>query len=117
MAGINGNHTWLIAEAEAAGIAAIDDHTPSENHDTIFFPQSHREFLPVEEILAYRVPPAHVAPSVAEGVVLKEEVILAFEVDEAVRIVSPVFLRREMDAGAVRLFISLGEVGKSKNYK
>ncbi len=80
----------------------------------VFFPQRHREFLPVEQILAYRVPPAHVAPDVAEGVVLKEEMILAFEVDEAVRIVSPVFFRREVELGAVRLFVSLAEGGKSK---
>jgi hypothetical protein len=34
---------------------------------------------------------------IAEGVVLEEEMIFAFEVDEAVGIVGPVFLRRKVN--------------------
>ena len=66
----------------------------------IMMPFSSRErdgqFLPMHEIAADGVAPAHVAPRVAEGVVLEEEVVFAFEVDEAVGIVGPVAGRGEM---------------------
>src|SRR3954447_10536151 len=59
----------------------------------------------MHEITAHRVPPGHVAPRVAERVVLVEEVILALVVDEPVRIVHPVLRRGEMHLRAIRLAV------------
>jgi hypothetical protein len=63
------------------------------------------EFVPVEEIGADGVAPAHVSPLVAEGVVLEEEMVLALEVDEAVGVVGPVLGRGEVDLRAVGLIV------------
>jgi hypothetical protein len=54
------------------------------------------------------------APDIAEGIVLEEEVILAFEKDEAVWIIGPVLFGREVDLRAVRLLVSLAEAEDSK---
>src|SRR3954447_14176829 len=59
----------------------------------------------MHEITAHRVPPGHVAPRVAERVVLVEEVILALVVDEPVRVVHPVLRGREMELRAIRLAV------------
>src|SRR3954449_3534882 len=59
----------------------------------------------MHEITAHGVPPGHMAPRVAERVVLVEEVILALVVDEPVRVVHPVLRRREMQLRAIRLAV------------
>ena len=57
--------------------------------------------------LLNRVAPTHVAPLIAERIVLKEEVIFAFEKDQAIGIVGPVLLRRKMKLRAVELIVGL----------
>lgn len=49
--------------------------------------------------------PTHMAPFCSERIVLVEEVVLAFVVDETVRVISPVLRRREMKLKAVRLVV------------
>src|SRR5262245_22232695 len=58
---------------------------------------------PVDEIGAHRVSPAHVAPGIAERIVLIEEVVLALEEDEPVRVVHEVPLGREVEAWPMRV--------------
>ena len=55
------------------------------------------ELLPVDEVGRDGVTPAHVAPLVAEGVELEEEMVLAIEKDGAVGIVDPVGRRAEVE--------------------
>ena len=55
-----------------------------------------RQVPPAHEVGAHRVSPVHRAPVRAEGVVLVEEVVLAPEVREAVRVVHPPRGRREV---------------------
>lgn len=52
------------------------------------------------------VAPTHVAPFVAERIVLEEEMVFAFEIDEPIRIVGPVPARREMKLRPERLIVS-----------
>ena len=68
-----------------------------------------RQFLPVDEIAADGVAPTHVAPGVAERVVLVEEVVFAVEPDQPVGVVGPVLARRKMKLRAVRLAIGLAK--------
>ena len=60
----------------------------------------------MHEVAADRVAPGHVAPRVAERVVLVEEVVLALVVDEPVRVVHPVLGRREVELRAIELLIA-----------
>ena len=64
------------------------------------------ELLPVDEVSTDRMPPCHVAPINAEWVVLKEEMILAFIVNQTVRIVGPVGFGCEVELRTIRFFIS-----------
>jgi len=53
--------------------------------------------LPVHEIAADRVAPAHVAPFVAARIVLIEEVPFSLVEDQSVWVIHPIPLRREME--------------------
>jgi hypothetical protein len=59
--------------------------------------------FPVEQVAADGVPPAHVPPFIAFGVVLVEEVILAIEEDQPVRVVHEVLRGCEVKTRAKRL--------------
>src|ERR1700761_2690656 len=90
VAGGDGDETVPV-RAEAAGVAMIDDDAAGEDHGVVMFGNGNGKLMPVEEVSADGVAPAHVSPLIAVGVVLKEEVVLALEEDEAVGIVRPVF--------------------------
>jgi hypothetical protein len=51
----------------------------------------------MEEVFTDGMPPAHMSPGIAKGVVLEEQVIFVIEVDQAVRIVGPVMFRGKMN--------------------
>jgi len=93
VAGVDGDQARLTGCTEAAGIVLVHDGAAGEDHDAVFFRESDGHFLPVDEIAADGVAPTHVAPGIAEGVVLVEEVVFAVEPDEAVGIVGPVLAR------------------------
>src|SRR5215471_12336726 len=75
---------------ESAGVVGVDDDAAGEDHGAIFFGNGYGQLMPVEEVGADGMAPAHVAPLVSEGVVLEEEMVFAVIEDEAVGIVGPV---------------------------
>ena len=68
----------------------IHDGAAGENHDALVLGNSDRQFAPTNQIAADGVAPTHVAPAVAEGIELEEQMVFAFEINKAVRIVGPV---------------------------
>ena len=60
----------------------------------------------MDEVSTDGMPPRHITPINAEGIVLKEEVILPFIVNQTVGIVGPVGLRCEMELRTIRFLIS-----------
>jgi hypothetical protein len=79
VAGVDCHEARFAGGAEAAGIVLVHHGASREDHDAVLFRESDRQFFPMDEIAADGVPPTHVAPGVAERVVLVEEVILAVE--------------------------------------
>src|SRR5690349_14799770 len=61
----------------------------------------------MNEVVAHRMAPGHVAPLDAAGVVLKEKMILAVEEDEPVGVVEPVAACGEMKLWAEGLVVSI----------
>src|SRR5579871_5911361 len=53
----------------------------------------------MNQVGTHGVSPTHMTPAVAEGVELEEKMILAFEIDQTVRIVGPVSGRRKVELG------------------
>src|ERR1700676_3691531 len=53
--------------------------------------------LPMHQVAANSMAPAHMTPSVAERIVLIEEVVLSLVVHQSVRIIHPILFRREME--------------------
>ena len=49
--------------------------------------------------------PTHVPPFIAEGIELIEEVIFPMEIDEAIRVVCPVFAWRKMHLRTISLVV------------
>ena len=56
--------------------------------------------LPVEEIRAYCMAPRHIAPEIAFGVMLVEEVIFTAVEKQSVGIIHPITFRCEVKTGA-----------------
>ncbi len=92
-------------QAEPASIRLIDDDAASEDGNVVFFRQSYGQFLPVQKVCADCVAPAHVTPGIAKGIVLIEEMVFAFEEDEAVGVVGPVSARGEVKLRAQGLIV------------
>ena len=101
MSGVDGDQTRLPAGTEAAGVVLIDHGAAGEDHDAVLFGKSDRQFAPMNQIAAHRVAPAHVAPAVAEGIELEEQMILALEVNQAIGVVSPIASGGKMELRAV----------------
>ena len=59
----------------------------------------------MNQIRTHGVPPTHVAPFVAKGIVLIEEMVLAFVVDQSIGIIHPVLGWGEMELRPVRLVV------------
>ncbi len=59
----------------------------------------------MNEVSADRMAPTHMAPFVAKGIVLVEEMVFSVIVDHPVRIIHPISLWREMELGTERLSI------------
>ena len=59
----------------------------------------------MNQVTADRMAPTHMAPFVAKGIVLMEQMVFSLMVDHPVRIVHPVSLWREMKLRTERLSI------------
>ena len=59
----------------------------------------------MQQIGADGVAPAHMAPLVAEGIVLEEEVVLAAKENKSVGIIGPVLARRKVDLRTIGLIV------------
>lgn len=90
---------------EAGGVVPVHHGGAGEHGAQGVRQQGVRQLLPVNQIFADGVAPGHVAPFGSEWVVLEEEMVLALEEDEAVRVVQPVFTRRKVELRAVGLSI------------
>ena len=64
------------------------------------------KFRPMQEIRARGVTPGHISPTCRERIVLEEEMIFPFVVNEPVGVVCPTDLRRKMELRTVFLIIS-----------
>ena len=106
--GVDGDERRLAIFAQTAGVLPVHHRAAGEDHHIILFGQSQRQVLPVRQILADGVPPAHVAPRIADRVVLLKEVVLPLEVHHPVGIVHPVDFRREMKLRTITLAVVLG---------
>src|SRR5665213_1751144 len=98
-------HACLAGCAKPTRIPFIDNHASGKNHFAVVLCDGHRELVPMEEIATDRMSPAHMAPCVPFRVVLIEEVILAVEVNKAVRVVCPVVLRRKVNPRPILLIV------------
>ena len=83
----------------------VDHDAAREDHHALLFAQRDRQVLPVQHVGADGVAPAHMAPRLAEGIVLVEEVVLALVEDEPVRVVHEVPRRREVEPRAQGLVV------------
>ena len=83
--------------AKPARVVPVDDDAAREDHHPVGFVQGDRQVLPVQQVGADGVAPAHMAPLLAQRVVLVEQVVLALVEDEPVRVVHEVARWREVE--------------------
>nr|VFJ92482.1 MAG: hypothetical protein BECKH772A_GA0070896_100443 [Candidatus Kentron sp. H]VFJ93361.1 MAG: hypothetical protein BECKH772B_GA0070898_100433 [Candidatus Kentron sp. H]VFK00174.1 MAG: hypothetical protein BECKH772C_GA0070978_100413 [Candidatus Kentron sp. H] len=88
--GVDGYHRRLAGAAKTGSVLYIRHGAAGEGHHPISLRDGNGEMLPVDQIPANGMPLTHVAPSVAEGVVLVEQIIFAIRVNETIGIVHPV---------------------------
>ena len=93
MAGVDRYETVFAVRAKSARVSFIYNRAAGEDHHAAFFGKSDGQLIPMQKVAAHCMSPAHVSPFITERVVLEKEMVLAFEVDEAVRVVGPVFAR------------------------
>ena len=93
VAGAGVHHPQLVADHDGTA-----GKTAALGVIVVFFAggQRHRKVIPVEQVLAHRMTPKHAVPKTGIGIVLIEEMILAFEVDQAVGVVQPAALGHEV---------------------
>ena len=101
--GVEEDERRLPLLAEAARVLPIDDGAAAEHRPRCVGREGVAELFPVDEIPAHRMPPVHVAPAPAVGIVLEEEVVFPCKEDEAVGVVVPAAARGEVKLPAERL--------------
>ena len=101
-------HEARAPAAQPARVRAIHDRAAGEDHDAVLLAECDRQVFPVQQVAAHTMSPAHMPPPVAERVVLVEQVILAVEEHEPVRVVHEVRWRREVDLRPQRLIEAHG---------
>src|ERR1700741_3555653 len=72
VSGIDRNQALFPLRAETAAVPAIDYYAAGKHHLVTHFRNRDRQLVPVKQVGADGVSPAHVSPLIAEGVVLKE---------------------------------------------
>jgi hypothetical protein len=96
MSRIDGNQALFSGRAEAASVLAVYHHAPCENHFPILLRNSDWKLIPMKQVSTDGMSPAHVPPFAADGVELKEEMVLTVKEDEPIGIVSSVLTWREV---------------------
>ena len=84
------------ASAKTGGIILIHHTATAEDRTQGIRGDRHRLMLPMNQVLADRMPPVHIPPHRAIRIVLIEQMILTILVHHAVRIIHPSPSRREM---------------------
>ena len=83
--------------AEAAGVIPIHHRTAGIHHIVAgILGQRHWQILPMHHVAAHGVPPVHMSPHIAMGVVLVEQVVLTLVKDCPIGIVHEVAWGREV---------------------
>ena len=90
------NHGRCIACPEPRTVAMVHYTTATKGHDSILFGDRNWQVFPTYHVFAYRVPPAHMSPLVAGGVVLVEKMVLSVVKDQSVGIIHPIEFRAKM---------------------
>ena len=108
--GIHGDEWWFAVLAKAGGVGDIDGGASGEIRSVFVGTEGDGQFLPVDEVGADSVAPVHVSPLDSAGIVLKEKMVFAIEVDETVRVVEPVFLGGKVELRTI--FLAIEQLGK-----
>jgi hypothetical protein len=108
VAGVDSHQAFFPRSAKAAAVLAVHHHAAGEHHFAVLLGNRDRKFPPMQKILADSMPPAHVAPLIAERIELKEEVILAVKIDQPVGIVGPMLAGGEVHLRTVGLAVGDG---------
>ena len=107
----NGDQRRMRPRLESRCVFRINYSRPAENRPVFVGMDRVVELGPVHQIGADRMAPGHVAPVDPFRVVLEEQVVFAVVMDQAVRVVGPVGLRREMKLRPVRFLIQpIGDI-------
>ena len=105
--GIYGHQRRLVAGLKSGRVLPIDDGRTGEDRAELIGANRVFKLPPMNEVVAHRMAPGHVAPLDAVGIVLKEEVILAAEEDEPIGVVEPVAASAEMELRAEQLVVGV----------
>jgi len=111
--GIDSHQGRLAIYAETAGIVMVYHHTPREGHHPVLDGNGHRKMLPVHQIFAFGMAPAHIAPIDPLRIVLEEEMVFAGKVHHPIGVVNPVPERRKVVFGPVQLLAGLRHGNKT----
>ncbi len=97
----------LLARPEAGGVVPVHNRRSGPDAaQAIVRLERVVDLLPVHEVLADRVSPAHRAPGDAGSMPLKEQVVFPLVEHQAIGIVDPVLSRREVELGPKQLGVS-----------
>ena len=104
---IDGDHRGRTRTAQPGGVFVIHDGAARGHGAQLIGVQGHRQLGPVHQVAADGVAPVQVAPLDAVGIVLVEQVVLAPEAKQAVRVVVPAAPRGEVELRAQMLAVQL----------
>src|ERR1700754_570735 len=97
----NGYQGYLTITAQSGTVGRVDDDTSRKNISETVGIKSDGLLLPMDQVVAGRMPPVHWPPNDIFGIILKEKMIGALIIDKTIGIVRPFFTRREMKAWPV----------------
>src|SRR5580698_3511207 len=98
---------WTLSRvySKSARILFINNAASGKYHYFVFFTNGNWQMLPMYEVLAYRMSPAHVSPNIAERVVLIEEMVFSFVVYQSIGVVRPVGCWGKMNLRPIPFFV------------
>ena len=102
--GVDG-HDGILAEA--GRVVLVYHSRPGEDVSQGVAGQCYALLGPVQQVRTRGVPPAHVAPTIALGIVLIEQMVGAIGINKPIGVVNPVALRGVMHLRAI-LFVVVG---------
>ena len=75
----------------------IDDSAPRIHGPVLIRQKSRLLLLPMEQIPAYRMPPAHILPSGVTGIILEKHMVNTVMIHQSVRIIEPPYIGGKMN--------------------